>query len=368
MVSSDFGAFRTTEETRYRPPTARFEPRYRTDDRIRRDLLAIERADRELRQHETDGATARRILRDALARNTFGTVSIEGNPLSLDRVRSLLQAALSPATAVEPDERDVLNLGAFLAALHEHDPPRTPGDLERLHATLFRGTVPRPGRFKDRVNFIGRKADRTVVYVPTPPERVSRELASALEWFHAADEHPLVRIALFFHELQSIHPFADGNGRLGRAVSALQLHHAGYPTARYATVDYAINQDRDAYYDALTETQGGEWDLTAWVRYFVGVLREAYDDALRRFLFRDALPPGLDDRPVQVAAWIARRDRASPGRRLMVNDVQAAFPQTPRRTLQRDLHHLVDQGVLERTGHGRGASYGLHPRFRRTMA
>lgn len=338
----------------------RFRPRYTVSETAREAILDLERLERDLQQYEADDALARRILRDALARNTYGTASIEGNPMSLQQVESLLQRAPTPDRVEVPDEREILNLAAFLEDLDAHPVPRTCDDVVALHADLFAGVIPEPGRLKQQQNFVGRRHEREVVYVPTEPERVTKELQASLDWFHSSTDHPAVRVAVWFHEFQSIHPFPDGNGRLGRAIAAVMLHHLGYPGVRYAPVDYGFNQDRDAYYAALQDARLADWDLTGWLDFMLLVLRDAYRDAAQRFLFRDRLPVQVADRAARVAEWLARLDRGNRGRRVKVNDVQAAFPQVPRRTLQRDLAALVDAGILERLGAGRGAAYRLH--------
>lgn len=351
-----FGRFRVTRRTVFRPPRDVFEPRFDVDQEVHEALRAIERADQELRRFRPDTLHARRLLEDALARNAYGTASIEGNPLTLDEVESLLVRGPTPDARVHPDEREILNYAAFIERLPGRTPPAGPDDVRGLHAELFEHVLPDAGRFKDALNFIGKRPEREVVYVPTPPERVEVELDNALAWLHEAPEHPLVRAMVFFHELQGIHPFRDGNGRIGRAITTLLLHAAGYEGVRYALVDYRFNADRDAYYATLAEVERNGWDYTPWVRYMANVLRATFEGAVHTFLFREGLPEDLRERQVRVAEWFARLPADQP---VKFNDVHAAFPTVAVRTLKRDLATLRDAGVLIMEGARKGAVYRL---------
>jgi Fic family protein len=353
----DFGRFRTTADTVWRPARDGFSPRYRVEPGVFEDLRAVERADQELRHFQPDAAEARRILEDALSRNAYGTASIEGGPLTLEEVESLLARGPTPDAVDRPEEREILNYARFVEALPRRAPPATVADLRALHRELFAGVLPDAGALKTRPNFIGRRPAYEVVFVPTMPERVEEELAQALAWHRHAPEHPLVKTMVLFHEVQGIHPFRDGNGRAGRALATSLLHHAGYAGVRYALVDYRFNADRDGYYGNLSAVERNGWDYTPWIAYMARVLRETFEDALARFLFERRLPAGLNDRQRQVALWLARLDRDKPGRRVKFNDVHAAFPTVAPRTLKRDLATLRDEGVVVLEGERKAARY-----------
>lgn len=363
MERIDFGRFRTTAETLRRPVTRRFEPKYALSDAVFEDLRAVERADQDLRRFQVDRVQARRIFEDALTRNAFGTASIEGNPLTLDEVESLLERGPTPDSLVIPDEREILNYVAVMETLPERAPPSSPDEIRLLHADLFRGVLGDAGEFKRRPNFIGRRPAYEVTYIPALPERVEPELSNALAWLRDAGEHPLVKAQVFFHEFQSIHPFRDGNGRTGRALATMQLHGLGYTGVRFAPVDYEFNADREGYYGALEEVERLGFDFTPWIRYMSRVLRRTFEAAVARFLLLERLPPDLPERQVRVAEWFARLGRDDPQRRVKFNDVHAAFPAVAARTLQRDLAVLRERGVLDAAGTRKAAAYRLDAAF-----
>lgn len=360
--SIDFAPYRETSATVWRPPMPRFAPSFRLTESIVEALRAIERADHELsRLAPSRVGILQRIRKEALARNAFATASIEGNPLTLPEVESLLKANPSPASTRDKDELEILNYASFMESADATRPPRTSDDIRKLHSALFRGVFDDAGSFKKKPNFIGRRRDMGVVYVPTPPARVATELESALAWLHdARDTPPLVRALLFHHEFEAIHPFRDGNGRTGRALTPMILHGFGYPGSAFAQIDYAIYESRDAYYAELAKVErDGFRDHTGWLEYMLGLARRAYAQALEKATFQRTLPAALTDRQRNLAEWFARLRDESPTRRVKFNDVHHAFPEVAERTLKRDLAALRAAGVLEVEGQLKGTTYRL---------
>jgi Fic family protein len=258
-----------------------------------------------------------------------------------------------------PDEREILNWAAFMRDLPS-DAPRDLEAIRDLHERLFDGVMSDHGRWKPHANFVGRRdgRDAVVTFIPAAPGRVEPELRNALDWVHTAGENPMVRAMVFFHEFEGIHPFRDGNGRVGRALFTWMLHAAGYRGIRYALVDYTFNRDRDEYYGNLARVERGGYDFTSWLDYMSTVLEETFQEALVRFELGRQVPD-LNQRQVRVAMWMRRVLRASPRRRIKFGDVHAAFPQLNRRTLQEDIRRLVEQGILDREGERKATTYGL---------
>lgn len=345
---------RTDASTHERPRFDTFEPRYETPQDVLDRLRQVERLDHDLQSIEASAEESRSILREALARNAYGTASIEGNPLSLTEVESLLAQGPSDQAMLVPDEREIINWNAFMETLPDA-PPASIDDLLDLHARLFDGVMRDAGQWKDRPNYVGRR-DGTVTFIPATPERVIPELEQALAWYHEAPEHPIVRAMVFFHEFEGIHPFRDGNGRAGRAVFTWMLHAAGYRGVRYALVDYSFNLDRARYYDALQRVEHDDYDFTSWLDYMSDVLLHTFSEAMVRFeLGHDV--PDMPTRTVRVAMWFRRLWHAEPARRVKFGDVQAAFPGINRRTLQEDLRRLVEAGILDKQGERKATTY-----------
>lgn len=356
---ASFPGYKVTAATIRRPTAGCWPPTYRLASEHFDELRAIERLDQDLGRLAIDDATRRRLLRDALARNAFGTASIEGNPLTLDEVESLLERGLTPDQVQEPDEREILRHAELMQGLDTLQPPDAVEGVNRLHRRYFDGILKDAGRLKTRPNFIGTRPARVVVYIPTAPRATRKELHALLDWTHRAGEHPLVKASLLFHEFQSIHPYPDGNGRLGRLLTTQLLFHWGYRGVRYALLDYSTNQDRNAYYAALNEGRRHGWDRTPWLTYYLRLVRTAYQATHRRLLLLHRLPATLNERQVRLAEWFARLTLEHPGLQVKFNDVHAGFPAMPRRTLTYDLAALVEAGILMRRGERKATRYGF---------
>lgn len=357
MAHNEFTPYRVTENTARRPPGG-FEPSFADSRALQERLRRIERLDQQLSIYEGALTTSHLRLRQALAINSHGTASIEGNPLSLDEVESLLERAPNMVD-VQADEREILNWVAFMEDLDEHQFPRRLDGIKDLHATLMKGVLPDAGSFKEGQNFIGTRSGE-VVFIPSPAEAVPSELAVALEWLHASPLHPILRASLFFMEYQGIHPFRDGNGRTGRALFTWYLHQEGYRGIRYALIDAAFNKDRPPYYGTLHEVETNGYDYTPWIEYLTEIMETAYRDAVAAMeLDRDH--PSLNDRQRDVVAWFRRITTANPQRRVKFADVHAAFPHIAPRSLQRDLAGLVELHLVQRDGERRGATYWIDP-------
>lgn len=360
MAHNGFAPYRVTENTARRPPDG-FEPRFTDSRALQERLRRIERLDQQLSIYEGALSWSHLRLRQALAINSHGTASIEGNPLSLEEVESLLERAPSMVD-VQADEREILNWVSFMQDLDDHAFPTDLDGVKALHATLMAGVLPDAGSFKDGQNFIGTRSGE-VIFVPSPAEAVPTELTAALEWLNTSPLHPILRASLFFMEYQGIHPFRDGNGRTGRALFTCYLHHEGYRGIRYALVDAAFNKDRPPYYNTLHEVETNGYDYTPWIEYLTTIMENAYMDAVAAMeLDRDH--PSLNDRQRDIVAWFRRIITVNPQRRVKFADIHAAFPHVAHRTLQRDLAGLVELQLIQRDGERRGTTYWIEPSAR----
>jgi Fic family protein len=146
-----------------------------------------------------------------------------------------------------------------------------------------RGEVATPGKFRRSQNWIGPPgctlADAT--YVPPPPEEVPGCLNAWERFLHDSDLPPLVVAALSHYQFEAIHPFLDGNGRIGRLVITLFLVERGILPTPLLYLSAFFEATRRDYYDRLLGVSGrGEWE--AWLLYFLAGVARQSEDALDR--------------------------------------------------------------------------------------
>ena len=152
--------------------------------------------------------------------------------------------------------------------------------LCEMHGRLLtgaRGHHKRPGEIRDRPNWIGGTNLENAVFVPPPPDAVGEALADWERFVHENDLPLLVQLALTHYQFEVIHPFSDGNGRIGRLMIPLMLIWRGVMTQPLLYLSAFFEQYRDEYFDLLLRTSR-HGDLLPWVRFFLrGVLHQARD-------------------------------------------------------------------------------------------
>lgn len=156
--------------------------------------------------------------------------------------------------------------------------------LRELHQRLLsgvRGERQRPGEFRDSQNWIGPKG-RSIEearFVPPPPNKVDDLMANLEEYINTASDYPpLVRLALIHYQFETIHPFRDGNGRIGRLLITLLLVHWELLPLPLLTLSAYFERNRDEYVNRLLAiSRDGDW--SGWVRFFLEGVKVQSEEA-----------------------------------------------------------------------------------------
>jgi Fic family protein len=211
------------------------------------------------------------LQKDTRVRNAHSSTAIEGNPLTLEQVRAIEEGREIPATA-QRARREVANYFAGLRFVEKNAQRKvvTHREVLRLHR-IMAGEVMDQGKAGEY------RAIRVKVgdYIPPRPEMVKRMMTDLLEWWNndAASTSPILSSAIVHHQFETIHPFADGNGRAGRMLSLWELYRRGFDSHHIFSIDEFYWEDRPRYYAALECVQEEEGDLTAWLEYSAEGLR-----------------------------------------------------------------------------------------------
>lgn len=220
-----------------------------------------------------------------IRQEAIGSSRIEGIDVSME---TLLKVEVDGPSSSAGD--DVLEVANHVRAIEQgldrlqQDQPLSNRMLRELHALLLdspRGHRKMPGAFRRVQNWIGGPHPIGARYVPPPPAEVENCMASLERFAHAPDERlPLLaRVALAHAQFESIHPFLDGNGRVGRLLVTLMLRELNLLREAILPISTFLYRHRMAYYDLLnTVTRTGNWE--AWIEYFLDGVRAAADDAV----------------------------------------------------------------------------------------
>jgi Fic family protein len=210
---------------------------------------------------------------------------IEGTQSSLS---DLLLFELDEAPGVPLD--DVVEVSNYVAAL-EHGLARLREDfplsnrlIREIHGVLLsrgRGSTKDPGEFRRSQNWIGGTRPGNAAFVP-PPHTAAADCTAALESFLHDDEEGLpvlIKAALTHVQFETIHPFLDGNGRVGRLLITFQLCHAGLLREPLLYLSLYLKQNRRVYYDLLDGVRRtGDWE--SWISFFLEGVQQAAEAAV----------------------------------------------------------------------------------------
>jgi Fic family protein len=226
------------------------------------------------------------LMRAFIRREAVLSSKIEGTQATLGEL-----LAAEAGAVVNRSPEDLREVGNYVVAL-EHgiarlkDLPICVRIIRELHAKLMegvRGEQATPGRFRRIQNWIGRPGSTlaTATFVPPPPEEVEPCLAKWEKFVHESELPPLVTIALAHYQFEAIHPFLDGNGRVGRLLITLFLIERRILPTPLLYLSAFFEASRRDYYDGLRGvSENGAW--LDWLEYFLLGVARMSEDALSR--------------------------------------------------------------------------------------
>jgi len=241
----------------------------------------------------------------------------------------------------------------------------TEGQILQFHEILLHFSAKDQGgkgRYKSTDNVVvarGRNGEEVVLFRPTPPYLVKKEMDDVLVWTAEAlrkkELHPILIIADFIFEFLAIHPFHDGNGRLSRALTNLLLLQSGYSYVPYVSLEEIIEDKRDEYYLSLRGAQRhhktDHEDITTWIIFLLEALT-AQAEAARDLIERQEPEQTLSERQIAVLRLFDNRAMLTPKE---IYKFQKG--ETPMPTIKQVLARLVKVGLLKRVGLGRATRY-----------
>ncbi|TVR48271.1 MAG: Fic family protein [Planctomycetota bacterium] len=204
-------------------------------------------------------------------RTIQGSLAIEGNTLSLEQVTAVMDGKRVLGSAREVQE--VRGAIAAYEALGDWDPIKR-DDLLAAHRVLMAGLVERPGAFRSGNSGIQRGSE--LVHVAPPAANVRGLINDLLTWLATTEEHPLIAACVFHYEFEFIHPFVDGNGRMGRLWQTLILSR-WQPLFALVPVESLIRDQQVGYYGALN-TCDAVGNSTAFIEFMLEIISNALSD------------------------------------------------------------------------------------------
>ncbi|KGM57048.1 cell filamentation protein Fic [Lysobacter arseniciresistens ZS79] len=219
------------------------------------------------------GALVPALRRSNRIRTLQASLAIEQNTLSVEQVTAVL--AGKPVLGSPKEIHEVRNAFAAYEAM-EHWQPYRLDDLLQAHGLLMAGLVDHPGALRGGDVGIWR-GDRLLHMAP-PAGQVPRLVNDLLGWLRATDAHPLVASAAFHYDFEFIHPFSDGNGRMGRLWQTLVLSR-WQPMLAWLPVETVIRHRQQDYYAQLAQADARS-DCTGFIEFMLQAIADSLDEAI----------------------------------------------------------------------------------------
>lgn len=324
----------------------KFPPKYTQTEKITSLLHDLEVLKEAYGLHPLPEQTILHLRRISLLKSSLYSARIEGNPLTWDDIRST-----NLNNSQEQHKKEIANITKAYEYLYKTTLSQiTPELLIKLHALVLGGIGPDIAKFRNEDSAIFNQAG-IAIYLPPAPQQI-HTLIDALCSYCNTSKDPLLVIAALGHIwFEKIHPFLDGNGRVGRLLTALLLKKSNYDFGSIVPFEEYLDANRDLYYDALAIDRQ---DVTPFIEFFLTALLTQAKKSLKESANPPTIPfPNLLPRRAEIVEIIKDHSLVS------FDFLSRRFRSVPTRTLHYDLTQLIKQGYIKKLGSTRGAIYAL---------
>jgi len=290
-----------------------------------------------IRMEQEDSLRLRRANR---IKTIQGSLAIEGNKLS----ESQITAILDGKQVVAPI-REIQEVKNAIAAydLYPSLNPYSMDDLLKAHNAMMQALIDSPGQF--RATGVGVVAGTEVIHMAPPAGRVPELMADLFNWLRRADDHLLIKSCAFHYEFEFIHPFADGNGRMGRLWQSLILGQLN-PVFEHLPVENMVYANQQGYYQAINQSSAAS-DCGIFIDFMLNEILQT----LKQHQSDDDVGVNVG---VSVGVKILEYIKNNPGCR--ANAIAEAVGTTTR-TVERHIRALKERGEVEFRGAPKTGGY-----------
>ena len=267
-----------------------------------------------------------------------GTLAIEGNTLGIEKVTAILEGK-----QVIGSVREIAEVNGAIKVYDNLDnfDYKKLDDLLSAHKMLMGQILTKAGSF--RTGNVGVGGEEGVVHVAPPYDRVPQLMGNLFDWLSSTDIHPLIKSSVFHYEFEFIHPFEDGNGRIGRLWQSLILYD-WKSIFSAVPIESVIKESQQGYYDAL-EAAGSAGENTPFVAFMLqSILRSCEEELAAERDVPKTVPKNVP---------INRQEKIT---RLMQENSAVTIEQLAHacdvsdKTIKRDIAKLKEEGRVERVG------------------
>lgn len=356
-----------------------FIPKYNITNKILKNVGVVEAAREVIINAPLVPAWEAKFRKEAMERTVHHGTHLEGNPLSAEEVKDVLDG--QAVIARDRDVQEILNyrnvlkfIDAIQAQIGSSGSYNfTLETILEMHRLTTEKILPpeASGQFRIRQVVIKNTKTGQISYTPPPAVELPYLVEDLVRWINsdeARSTHPIIKAGIIHYELARIHPFVDGNGRVARAVATLILFLDSYDIRKFFSFEEYFDENPMKYYLTLQAVSNQlvldthERDLTPWLEYFVEgvaielnrvkekVQRISIDARVKDKLGEQLM---LNERQMLIMEYLHRH------KAMQNKDFRKIFPEYSDDTVLRELKFLKQKGLVKKTGGTKKATYVL---------
>ncbi len=304
----------------------------------------------------------KRFQDEAMVRTVHYGTHIEGNELSLQQVQKVLDGEV--IVARERDVQEVINYRKVIDYIGRHaNAPIDEDTIKELHKIVIKNILPdhEAGIYREREVVIRNSITGDVAFKPPKAVEVPWQMKELIIFINEEQElHPVLKGGIVHYEFVRIHPFLDGNGRVGRALSMLVLYKLGYDIRQFFSLEEHFDRDPERYYEALQSVEKNNGDQTDWLLYFTECLAAELSkikDRIENISIDSNLkkklggPVMLSERQLKIIEYIQANGYVEN------KAYETLFPMVSEDTVLREVQDLVKKKILKKKGVTKGVKY-----------
>lgn len=317
-------------------------PKYRLTPKISQLLASIEASRQVIEAIDIPPEIETNIRRKSSLKSSLFSARIEGNTLTLDQV--------GRAPSKDREKTEVFNILKALESVRKQHQNIKISDILKLHEVIMHGLTSDLGKFRQEASAIFNTAG-VAIYLPPPPRSINLLMGKLLTFVNNGKEQFIpIRAALSHFTFEKIHPFLDGNGRVGRILLQIVLQQGGYDMKGLLPIEEYLDTNRSLYYQALQEN---ERDVTGYLEFMLEAIAKTAEETKKVILEKKngSTENHLLPRRAEILDIIREHQMVSFGQ------IQRRFMAVNERTLRYDLKKLADAGLIKKLGTTKGVYY-----------
>ncbi len=267
------------------------------------------------------------------------SLAIENNSLTIDQVTAIMEGK---RVLGAPNEIQEVKNAIDAYHLMQQINPHSEKDLLKAHRLMMQDLIKENGKY--RSSGVGVFGNEGIVHLAPPPMMVPQLMADLFAWIKTTKTHPLVSSCVFHYEFEFIHPFADGNGRMGRFWQTALLSRFN-PVFLWLPVETIVKQHQQDYYNVIAECDA-KGDSTKFIEFMLRCIKQSIDDVKTLKATPKATPKEI------LLALINHNNKVT------IQQIATAWG-INKRNAQNRINQYVDEGLIRRIGSARGGYWEI---------